>query len=209
MDYASNSHKSKEEPKEAPPEKKLEKVAVDEVILREKSLGHKTKAIFFGGDFKEVIGYVTADVILPGLRQLMFNMIVEGSERMILGASNKIAGKKHDPRPRVSYDNPMRRAVPDPRSSRLPDQPPHFRRRNRREASDLVLTSREQAEEILGTLMEVVDKYGVASLADLYELAGLQSSPIDRKWGWTYLTNADIRQVREGWLLEIPPMEEI
>lgn len=207
MDYASNSHKSKEEKKDPPPEKKLEKVTVDEVIVREKSLAHKTKAIFFGGEFKEVVGYITADVILPGLRQLMFNMIVEGSERMILGASSKITGKKHDPRPRVSYDNPMRRR--DPRSSRLPDQPPHFQRRNRREASDLVLTSREEAERILETLMEVVDQYQVASLADLYELVGLKSSPIDQKWGWTYLTSADIRQVREGWLLELPPMEEI
>ena len=44
---------------------------------------------------------------------------------------------------------------------------------------------------------------------DLYDLTGLPSAHVDNKWGWTYLTNTEIRQIRDGYLLDLPPMEEI
>ena len=94
-------------------------------------------------------------------------------------------------------------------STRLPDQPPGGYRQNRREANDIVFSSKEDAEQSLETLLNCVEMYGVTSLADLYELVGLPQAHIDQKWGWNNLTPNSIKQIRDGWLLELPPIEEI
>ena len=219
MDYQGNSHKAKEEAlkeeKEAPPEKHLVKVVSGEVIQKKKPFGHKFKAIFFGGEFKEVVSYVTYDVLLPGARDMLFDTIRNGAHRTIYGNRGGYQGRRDaiPARSRVQYNNPVRRMT-DPRmppspSGRLPDQPPLPYRQNRREANDIILASREDAEQVLETMTNCVDMYGVVSLADLYELVGLPQAIIDQKWGWTYITPTEIRQVRDGYLLELPPMEEL
>jgi len=62
---------------------------------------------------------------------------------------------------------------------------------------------------VVERLIDILDKYEVVSLADLYDLLGLPTSPIDNKWGWTVLKQVEIRQTREGYLIELPPLEEI
>lgn len=215
MDYQGNSHKAKEEPEKVEiPEKNLTKIISGEVVLKKKPFGHKFKAIFFGGEFKEVVGYVTYDVLLPGVRNMMFDAITRGASRSIYGDRGRY-DFRHDAIParsRAQYNNPVRR-LSDPRmpppTGRLPDQPPYPHRHNRREANDIVLATRADAEDTLETMTNCVDMYGVVSLADLYELLGLPQATIDQKWGWTLLTSASVKQIRNGYLLELPPMEEI
>ena len=75
--------------------------------------------------------------------------------------------------------------------------------------NDVILGTKEQAELVAERLIDILEKYDVASLADLYDLLGLETSHIDQKWGWTYLGNVQVHQVRQGYLLELPPLEEI
>jgi hypothetical protein len=219
MDYQSNSHRMKEEAekasKEPPPEKNLVKIVTGEVVVKKKPFGYKFKSIFFGGEFKEVVGYITYDVVLPGARDIFFDTIRNGAHRMIYGRSGGYSGRRDaiPVRSRVQYNNPVRRfsdpRMPPPITGRLPDQPPTGFRQNRREANDILLVSREEADQVLETLTNCVEMYGVVSLADLYELIGHPQATIDQKWGWTYLTSASIKSVRDGYLLELPPLEEI
>lgn len=80
---------------------------------------------------------------------------------------------------------------------------------NRHEINDIVVGTREEAELVVERLGDILETYDVVSLADLNELLGLQTSPIDNKWGWTFIKNVPIRQIRQGYLLELPPLEEI
>lgn len=216
MDYQGNSHKGKDEPvREPPPEKKLVKIVTGEVIQRKKPFGHKFKAIFFGGEFREVVSYVTYDVVLPGARDMFFDTIRNGAHRMIYGTRGSYSGRRNavPVRSQVQYNNPVRR-FSDPRmpptiTGRLPDQPPTGFRPNRREVNEIILESREEADHVLETMVNCVEMYGVVSLADLYELTGQEQATIDQKWGWNYLTSATVKQVRDGYLLELPPLEEL
>lgn len=216
MDYQGNSNKAKEEAekKEALPEKNLTRITTGEVIVRRKPFGHKFKTIFFGGEFKEVVRYVTYDVILPGARDILFDTIRNGAHRTIYGGKNRgYRGEAIPVRSRVQYNNPVRR-LSDPRmppvmTGRIPDQPPTGYRQNRREANEIIFVSKEEAENVLETLLNCVEMYGVTSLADLYELTGQPQATIDQKWGWTNLKPNSIRQISDGYLLELPPMEEI
>lgn len=214
MDYAGNSNKAKEEAEEeAKPEKKaLEKVITGDVVTKKKGAGRKFKELFFGEDFKGVCSYVYEEKIIPGIQNAMFDAVIGGTERALFGRRRSPSASTRHPgmnSPRFQYNNPVRGRV-DPREShRLPHQPPHKANVNRREANDIVLASRDDAKEVLAMMDECVDKYQVVSLADLYELLGLPKSTVDQRWGWTNITSADVRQIRDGFLLELPPMEEI
>ena len=205
-DYAANPHKSKQVPPEE--EKKVEKVIVGEVIVKKRTFGQKFKGVFFGGEFKQALRYFTADVLLPAIRNLMVDATTRGVERMVYGESRDI---RRRPPPsygsRISYNSPVVRRD----RAYLPDQgPPRpLGRQVRRDTNELILASREEAEQVLERLIDIIDKYGVASLADLYDLTGLPTSPIDNKWGWSDLRTTEIRQVRDGFLLDLPQAEEI
>jgi hypothetical protein len=202
MEYGGNTDKSKEVKK---PEKQIEKVVTGEVSQKPKGIGRKFKDIFLGGDLKNSARYIAGDILLPSFRNLLWDMISKGSERLIFGES-RYTRRPPEYRPTVSYNNPIRR---DPRSTPfLPDQP-HPNRVMKRESNDLVLASKEDAERIVEQLIDILDQYEVVSWADLCALVGWPASPIDNKWGWTYLTNTEIRQTRNGYLIDLPPMEAI
>lgn len=209
MDYQGNTDKSKEEKK---PEKQIEKVVTGEVVQKPKTIGRKFKEIFFGGDLRTASRYIAGDVLLPALRNLIVDMTSKGIERVVYGESGVRRRGPAEYRPRVSYNtsynNPIYRDPRDPRLTRplLPDQP---HRQVRKESVDLILASKEEAERVVEQLIDIIDKYEVASWADLCELVGWPSSHVDNKWGWTYLTNVDIRQTRDGYLIDLPTMEAI
>lgn len=58
---------------------------------------------------------------------------------------------------------------------------------------------------VLERLNDIIDRYEVASVADLHELVGLPTTHVDNKWGWENVRYAEVRQIREGFLLDLPP----
>jgi hypothetical protein len=71
------------------------------------------------------------------------------------------------------------------------------------------MVSREEAENVIERLGDIIDVYKVATVADLHSLCDLPSTYIDNKWGWQALNYASVRQIREGFLLDLPPAEPI
>ena len=211
MDYQGNADKNKEKDKK--PEKNIEKVVTGEVIQKPVTIGRKFKNIFLGGDLKASARYVTADVLLPALRDLLVDVITNGARRMVYGES-MYRRRITENRPRVSYSsysNPISPTyrMTEPRDrARLPDQP-HPARQVRREYDTIILAQRADAETVVERLIDIIDKYEVASLADLYDLLGQPSAHVDNKWGWTYLSNVEVRQVRDGYMIDLPPLEAI
>lgn len=208
MDYQGNSRKEKSNPER--PAKNIEKVITGEVVQKPKNLGRRFKDVFFGGDTKQAAKFVASDVLLPAMRNLIVDMVTKGAERMIYGESNyRRRG------PGVNYGahyqlNPSAQRNPfDPRTAAPTVSGVPRGRQNRHEINDVVLSSREEADLVVERLSDILEKYDVVSLADLYDLLGLQTSHIDNKWGWTYINNVPVRQIRQGYLLELPPLEEI
>lgn len=208
MDYQGNSKKQKEGKDK--PEKIVEKVIVGEVVTRPMPLGTKFKTIFFGSSAKDVARFVAESVLLPALRKLVVDTVSEGAQRMMYGGSQQSMRRTPEYRPRVTYNNPIQRPAlypADPRSGRanLPDQ----YGTNRREGNQIIFANREEAELVLERLLDIINQFDVASLADLYDLVGLPTTHVDNKWGWTFMPGVQIRQVREGFLLDLPAAEPI
>lgn len=69
---------------------------------------------------------------------------------------------------------------------------------------DVVFPTAEQAERCLASMFDLVSRYHVVTVADLYEAAQLPTQISDKNFGWTDLTGSRISRVKEGFLLELP-----
>lgn len=206
--FPGNTNKEKEEkaPK-AKAEKQIKKVVTGEVSTRKKPLGHRFKEVFLGGDAQSAVRYIAADVLLPALRNMIVDATTKGIERMVFGDTSMRGNRSiYQGRSRIQYSSPINR--PDPRASSvyLPDQPPRARRQG---ADDIVLASREEADAVIEQMCTIIDQYEVASVADLYETLGMPHTHVDQKFGWGDFRYAQVRQIRQGYLLILPPYEEI
>jgi len=177
-----------------------------EVIIRKKGIGRRLKEIFFGGDFKNAARYVAAEVALPAVRNMVVDTVSKGVERVIFGPDRASRGRSTNYGGRTTYNQPIVRSYS---SAMLPHQPPYLTRNARMQTDDIILSSREDCEAVLEYLGDCIDKDKVATKADLLNFLGRPWQFTDQKWGWGFIGNAEIVQIREGWLLDLPPMEAI
>lgn len=205
-EFPPNTNKGKDT-KVAKPEKiekNIEKVVSGEVKLLKKSFGARVKQVFLGGDAHTVTSYIVAEVLLPALRNLVVDATTQGVQQMVYGGKAEPRSMGGQGRPRVQYNSRSMASGRGPMF--LPDQPPRGMARRHQEVNEVVLTSREEAAHVLENLNNVVDQFEAASVADLKELVGLPTSPVDFEWGWFNLSHSYVRQVRQGYLLDLPPV---
>ena len=203
--FPSNSNKKKEKQTE----KKIEKVVKGPVIERKKSFGQKLKDVFIGGEAKTALSYIGYEVLLPALRNMVVDATTKGIERMIYGEAQPRRSAASGPR--VQYNSPVQRYGMRGAPLRAENLRPGPRRAGvaQYEPIDLIFGTREEAETVLDTMLNIVDQYDIVSVADLHELSGLPSNHTDNKWGWTSLRGSSIKQIREGYLIDFPPVEPL
>lgn len=210
MDYQSNSKKSREIKKKDDKPETFDKVITGEVVVRKKSLGERLKSTFLGGDAQSVARYIAGEVLLPALRNLLVDATTKGVERMVYGETNPRRRQNYGPR--VSYNSPVNRGYrselryPYPQAN-LPDQPSHPIQSG--SGMDIVLQSREEAELVLERMNDIIETYDIVSVADFKQIVGLPTNYIDNRWVWYNTRGSDVRQVRDGFLLNLPPSEPI
>lgn len=75
--------------------------------------------------------------------------------------------------------------------------------------ADVVFLSRDDAERVLEAMQQLLGHYEVVSFADYLELVGLAPTRPDENVGWRKLDDVQIKEVRDGFMLELPPTEPI
>lgn len=70
--------------------------------------------------------------------------------------------------------------------------------------SDIALDSLDDAEAVLASLRGLVEAYGVVSVADYYDLVGVDSNYTDNNWGWTDLRSAYTAMDQDGYKVKLP-----
>lgn len=56
---------------------------------------------------------------------------------------------------------------------------------------------------------ELIEIYGMVSVADLYDLVGITGNYTDNKYGWTNIRNAEPVHVRDGYMLRLPKVTSL
>lgn len=207
-DYQGNSKKSKERHPAGSeiPVKNVEKARLtSKVVARKKPLGTRIKDVIFGGEVNSAGRYIAGEVLLPAFRNLLVEATTKGIERMVYGDSAYSRPQTSGYKPKFTYNNPINSTGPR-RPANLPDQP---RQRPRNDDTEIIFGSHSDASLVLERLQDVIDQFQVTSMADLNEIVGLPTTHVDNKWGWENLRFAEIRQTREGFVLNLPPAQPI
>lgn len=193
-EYLPNSHRYKEGQKESLPEKKrVEKVIHGKVKVRPKSGLHKLTDVFISEDAANVKSYIMMDVLVPAVKKAISDIVRDGIDMILYGESK---GRSSSSSSYVSYRDYSRRD-----EDRFRDRDRDRRGYNH---DDIVLESRGEAEEVITRMDELIETYGVVSVADLYDLVGKTCEYTDNKYGWTNVRNAEPIRVRDGWMLRLP-----
>lgn len=215
IQYDGNSHKQREglgAPKaEKAEKKKLEKVVSSEVVLQKKSFGRKVREIIAEADLRGVSNHVISNILIPSLRNMIFDASTKGIERVMYGEA-AARRQQMGPGPRITYNSPIHRpsvGYPGARPAGQAAIAPGPRVGSRQMRDDIIVSSRHEAETVLERMDDVISQYEVVTWAELNELLGLPTSHVDNKWGWNFVGDAKVVQVREGYLIDLPPAEPI
>ena len=188
-EYKGNSHRSKEQ-QEGAEKKKIEPIA--QAKTKKKSEAKKLVGAFVQEDVTSVKDYIINDVLIPAAKKAITDIITNGIEMLLYGETRS---KSKDRSTKVSYTKYYDRDY---------DRPARSRGRYGYDYDDIILDTRKEAEEVLDRMDDLIDNYGVVSVADLYDLVGISGNYTDNKYGWTNLRNADVQRVRDGYLLKLP-----
>lgn len=195
--YKPNSHKSKEEQKEAGIEKKnLEKVVQGTAKVKKKSKHSKFAEMFIAEDATNVKSYIVSDVLIPAAKKLVSDIVKDGIEMILYGGTNR--GKRSNGL-RADYVSYNRYA-----DRRYDDRPSDSRTRTGYSYDDVILETRGEAEGVLDAMNDVIETYGMVSVMDLYDLVGITGQYTDNKYGWTNIRNAEPVRTRDGYMLKLP-----
>lgn len=189
-----NSHKSRNEKKEAPEGKRVEKVIHGKAKVK-KNNTRKLSDVFISEDVGNVKNYILMDVIVPSIKKALYELVVGTLDMTLYG------GRGNGRRPtadKVSFRDYNSVSHRDERSYS-----------SNRTASgysydDIVVDTRGEAETVLMRLDEVMEEYDCVRVADLYDLVGVTGNYTDNRYGWTNIRNAEVVKVRDGYKIKMP-----
>lgn len=194
QDYKPNSHRFKESQKESVKEKKkVNKVIQGKVKTKKKSEMRKAVDNFITEDVSNIKTYIVQDVIVPTIKDTIWNAITNSLEMVLFPG-----GKKRSRGSKISYTNFYDRDRRDDRRS------VSSRSVSRFDYDDIIFESRGEADAVLVQMEEVIDCYDVVSVSDLYDMVGETAPHTANRYGWTNLRNAEPVRVRDGYILKLP-----
>lgn len=218
VDYPSNSSTPRPSPDEKKPVEetapnKVEKIVEGNVIRRKKPLGRRFAETFIGGNAKTVLAYIVFEVLVPAAKDTIADVVTQGIERTLYGdarSTTRRGGGGYRPG-RSEYVAYNRYATPgSSQGSRTRErEDPRMSQRGRaaHDFDEIILDSIGEANEVIEQLIELISRFERATVADLYDLVGIDSTHTDYKWGWTDLRGARATRVGRGYLLDLPQPE--
>lgn len=183
----SNSHKSRVT--------KKQKIVKGRVRKQKKTFMKQIVETFIGEEVDSVGDYILHDVVIPAIKNTLSDAIQGGIEMLLFGDRDSSRRRRNGGnKPNISYSDYSK---PNRRHQRAGGH-------RGRSMSDIVLDTRNDAQEVLNSLVDIIDEYGQATVSDLNDLLGVSGKYTDNDYGWENLNAARISSVRGGYLLDMP-----
>lgn len=192
-EYKSNSHKSKEVAKQHA----IEKVVSGRVRVKKQRKGNLEKAaeIFTGQDLNSVKEHLIKDVLFPNIQKLLYDTITNGADTIIYGGKGK---NKRSDGTRVSYWRSY------DSGSGSSNEKTTYSGRGIYNFENLLFEKKQDAEAVLDSMQEIIDQFGVVSVADLYDLADVTiDNTTASNYGWKSIASAKSVATPDGWILSL------
>jgi hypothetical protein len=190
----------------APQREKLQSVVKKGTVIQKKpNILKRVGRSMVADDVHDVGDFVVTDILVPALRNLLYDVVVGGAGRTIFGSAQ---ARRPGVNPglfgtaqnlKTAYhaaSNPQAAPVAQPGLTKQAQA--------RFDFSEISLTDHSEAMYIIELLKQRVADYGTASVADLYDLLGHTGAFTDQNWGWNDLSVARVHQNRAGFVLDLP-----
>ena len=195
--YTPNSHKYKEQQNASPIEEKKVTKVVNGPVKTKRNDVRKLADIFISEDISNVKSYIFMDVLVPAIKKAIYDIVTNGIDMFLYGGSGK--GRNNQPGAKVSYRNYYEQK--NNGGYRASD---NARQSNAFDYDDIVFNNRGEAEAALQQMKDIVARYGIVTVNDLYEMTPLSAPYTSQKYGWMDVSNVDIVRVRDGYILKLP-----
>ena len=178
--------------------KKLESVVSGNVSMRKKTTLKKVADIFFQKDINDVKSYLIMDVLIPEIRDALYNLVMNGLDMMLYDGKRTRNSSSNTMRVNYSAKYNNQTSIPETSNSSP-------RTKSGLNFDDVVFDDRMDAEEVLNQMLNIIEQYDSVSVADFCELAGIPGEYTDRKYGWTSLGAAEVKRISGGgYVLKLP-----
>ena len=200
--YKPNSIKYREEQKKAiSDQKKVTKVVNGPVQIKKRSEAKKLADIFITEDISKVKDYVVNDLLIPTIKQTAYDIFTNGLSMLLFGETGHFKKNSSMSVSKVSYrDYNNYSNTTNHRVTTNNGKSPFYH-------GDIILSNKGEVEAVLMGLEDVIDRYGVASVADLYDLLDISSESryTDNNFGWTNISAAEATRLPNGnYRLKLP-----
>lgn len=190
-------------------EEEIEKHVIKKIdgFVTSKTPWQKFKSTFIEEDLPSVGSHLYNNVIIPGIKGIMADVVIGWAERTFGVGSGRRAGRRiKDSLVRsifdddyVDYSSSSRRKS----QSRIEEKPKFT-------LDDVVMRDRAAAQDLLDTLRETIKEYDQVSVGELYDILDRTESAkyTDNYYGWKDLNEVPIRRTAYGYRLVLPqPIE--
>lgn len=205
--YPNNSDRARIRQEQGDSEKpKVRKVTKGKVIQKKKSAFKRIKEAFGIHESQGVLDYIFYDIIIPATKNMLMDSIANGAEMAIFGeARGRRDYRRGYSGSRYAYDQISYRGDDYGRNRDRRDR--DYRERapsGVRDYEDIIFATQSDAEDVLTGLLDIIDAYDEARVADLYDLAGITAEYTTGNFGWRNLSSARTKRVRDGYVLDLP-----
>lgn len=179
-----------------PEKKEIKKVVTGKTQIKKRTRGQKFLDNLVSEDLPTVKSYVTMEVIFPAIKKAIADVVTNGIDMILYGETGRT--RRSTPASRVSY----RSYYDDRKDTRRSSGRSYIR--NTYESGNIVVDTRPYAEAVLAGMDDLIATYGLVSIADMCDLAGVDSEYTDNKYGWTDIRTAEIVHTNDGYLIKMP-----
>ena len=183
-------------------EVKVEKVTSGTVTKREPGAAAKVFGLFFNQDINIVKDELIKNVVVPKVLDTVYTILNSGLELFLYGDirnRNRPSTQASGSTMRINYggfSQPVQ-------ANRTVQKGPTGS--NRIDFESIIFENVADAEDVKDGLLELIDVYGQATVANFCELAGIPDEYTDQKIGWTSLGTAETKPIRGGgYYLKLP-----
>jgi len=194
-EFPSNSLNAQKKRQEDDPEKRIVVKKVVSAKLAKKSM--------IGTTLRNVGSYILLEILIPAAKNTLSDMVNNASDMILFGEPKSRRRDRERARgSHVSYTSYYDRD----RTERLYDRDRRDRLygRSRFNPDDILISTREDAEEVIQNMYDLLDQYSMVSVSEFLEMVGLPDEYTDRNYGWTSLRDVEVRRVRDGYIIDLP-----
>ena len=175
-------------------DKERKKVATG--TIKEKTFKQKVRDAFISDEVHDIKSYVVFDVIIPAIKETFRNLFVNSLDMALFGKVRQTSKtEQRGGSTYIAYDRLYQ-------SRGGNDVQPRQQRGGAplrvNELDRVVFKDKADAIDVLSYMMDQIEEYHVASVADFVTAADLPVSPIHHKFGWYDLCTASVEELPDG-----------